>query len=415
VLAALLAAALVLLGPSAQVTLPVEERVVRVEAVLTADPLREPGPIDAENGIIPAVTIRAELEERGTVPTTGRRALASIPAGGTIALINRTDAAVEVPAGTLVSTSAGTPIVFRTLETVLLNAGADAQAEVGIEAIPEAAGPVGNLDAGLINTVIGPLAEQVTVRNLTPTTGGEGEAVAIVAAADHERLLATLRQQLQERAFRELSAINATSGESVMIAETVRIEEEREDWQVFDRAVGEAAETVSLTMRAIVAVTAIDEAQAQSAAYSALSRAIAQPDEAASGRVIDLDSLAYTRSAPSALFANGSVQFAMTAEALTRPDLDVNAVVAGLVGLSPAEAAARLAGHAAAPVSSAQAIAIEPAWWGRMPLLAQRIRLELVPVGAVPVRAITGVSAEEVSETDAPVIDQTPEQAGRGG
>ena len=196
----------------------------------------------SSSGIIPATTYRAEIVERATIPTSGVETVSASPARGSIVFINRTAEAVSVPAGTLVATSAGTPSVFRTLSDVTVPGGAGQQAEAPIEAIPESVGEAGNLDAGLINTVVGSLAEQVDVRNLAPTFGGETVAIRTVTDADRDALTATLRQQLQNRAFNELPA--RASASQFIIPISIRIAEERSDWMTFDHPVGAQAESL---------------------------------------------------------------------------------------------------------------------------------------------------------------------------
>ncbi len=159
--------------PGATVTIMPARDFMRTSAIITADPALPATGIDVEQGIIPATTYRAEIVERGTVPTSGVQTLSAAPARGTVVFINRTDEAIEIPAGTLVSTSAGTPSVFQTLSDISVPAGVDEQAEAAIEAIPELIGDAGNVEAGLINSVVGELGDRVNVRNLTPTFGGE--------------------------------------------------------------------------------------------------------------------------------------------------------------------------------------------------------------------------------------------------
>ncbi|MCS7070949.1 MAG: baseplate J/gp47 family protein, partial [Anaerolinea sp.] len=181
-LALIIIASAVLVVPGATITVVPAQTIARVSATIMADPTHDIAVIDVENGIIPATLLRVEVEERASLPTTGLQELLSTPALGSVVFINRSERAVEVLAGSLVSTSAGTPVVFRTLNDVIVPAGVGRQVEVPIEAIPESAGEIGNVSAGLINTVIGPLAESLEVRNLAPTFGGRSNTVRIVTA-----------------------------------------------------------------------------------------------------------------------------------------------------------------------------------------------------------------------------------------
>ncbi|HYO89479.1 MAG TPA: baseplate J/gp47 family protein [Candidatus Limnocylindrales bacterium] len=351
--------------PGATVMLLPGRDFMRTSAIITADPDLPATGIDVERGIIPATTYRAEIVERGTVPTSGTQTLSAAPARGTVVFINRTDAAVEIPAGTLVSTSAGTPSVFQTLSDIMVTAGVDEQAEAAIEAIPESTGDAGNVEAGLINTVVGELGDRVNVRNLAPTFGGETVQISTVTEADRDAVIAVLRQQLQNRAFNELPA--RASGSQFIIPDSIRIAEERSDWMTFDHAVGEQAESLTLTMRAIVAATAVDEELARQVAYARLTGEIPR------GRSLLPNTLTFERGLLESLDASGRATFSVTASGAAEAAIDESALRNRLAGLPLDEALAYLNSDLDLQAGSTPSIRISPDWFGRMPLLAPRI------------------------------------------
>lgn len=354
--------------PGAVVTIMPARDFVRTTAIITADPALPATGIDVERGVIPATTYRAEIVERATVPTSGVQTLGEAPSRGTVVFVNRTDGAVPVPEGALVSTSAGTPSVYHTLSAVTVPAGAGEQVEAAIEAIPESTGEAGNVEAGLINTVIGDLSEQLDVRNLAPTFGGETLAVRTVTVADHETLLAILRQQLQNRAFNELPA--RASGTQFIIPDSIRIVEERNDWMTFDRAVGDQADTVTLTMRAIVAATAVDEELAQQVAFARLAGEIPR------GRSVDPETVTFERGLLESLDISGRATFSMTATGAAEAALDAAALQNRLAGLPVSEALVYLDSELDLQPGSVPEISITPNWFGRLPLLAPRITID---------------------------------------
>lgn len=354
--------------PGATVTLMPARDFVRTAAIITADPALPATGIDVERGVIPATTYRAEIVERATIPTSGVQTLSAAPARGTVVFINRGSDPVEVPAGTLVSSSAGTPSVFHTLNDITVPAGAGEQAEASIEAIPESVGEAGNLDIGLINTIVGGLSEQVEVRNLAPTFGGETIAIRTVTEADREALIATLRQQLQNRAFNELPA--RASGSQFIIPDSIRIAEERSDWMTFDHAVGEQADSLTLNMRAIVAATAVDEDLARQVAFARLTGDIPR------GRSIQPESVTFERGMLESLDASGRATFTMTASGSALAALDVRALQERLAGMPVPEALAYLTSELDLQPGSTPDIAISPEWFGRLPLLAPRINVD---------------------------------------
>ena len=214
--------------------------------------------IDVENAILPATTLRLQAEETATTGTTGSRDLGNVQAFGTVVFVNSTNGEISIPIGTTVSTSAGTPIMFRTTEAVVLPAGAGQQVEAPIEALPGSEGDVGNVAENLINTVVGPEENNISVINLVPTSGGQSRTEQAVSTADRDRLLAAVLQQLYERAYAEM--VTQVSDTQVVIPETLRIDEEqqREDWIVFSADPGDITDTLSLTMRAVIEGVIVD-------------------------------------------------------------------------------------------------------------------------------------------------------------
>jgi hypothetical protein len=367
VLVALVAGVALLVLPGATVTLLPASDFLRTSAIITADPDLPATAIDVEQGLIPATTFRAEIVERGTVPTSGAQTLSAAPARGTVVFINRTDDVVDIPAGTLVSTSAGTPSVFQTLSAVSVPAGVDEQVEAAIEAIPESIGEAGNVEAGLINSVVGELAESVSVRNLAPTFGGETTRIYTVTEADREAAVAVLRQQLQNRAFNELPA--RASASQFIIPDSIRIAEERSDWMTFDHAVGEQAESLTLTMRAIVAATAVDEELARQVAYARLA------GEVPRGRNLLPNTVLYERGLMESLDAAGRATFTVTASGMAQAAIDEGALRGRLAGLPLDEAAAYIGRELDLQPGSTPTLRILPDWFERMPLLAPRIQI----------------------------------------
>lgn len=373
VLIGILGAVSVVVLPSASVTLtPAQER-LRIDATITADPDRAGGFPDVENGIIPAISLIAQIEERGTVETTGAQDLLDTAAAGSVIFINRTNQRIDIPAGQIIATSAGTTIRFRTTADTSVPGGIGLQIEVPVEA--ETPGSGGNVDSNQINTVLddADLAQRVEVRNLTPITGGEDRAIRAVSADDRDRLIANLRQQLQDRAYTEmLTRIDETQ---FLIPETVRISEERADWMTFDHEVGDVADTLTLTMRVIVAATAVDESTAQQVAFARLAGQIP------TGRSLRPETILYERGAVSSFEANGRVVFSLACSALAAEVIDVGALSQQIAGRTPEEALQVIQAGVALADGTTPSIALTPEWLPRLPLLPVRIQIRTQSIG----------------------------------
>lgn len=353
--------------PGAVVTVyPAQERIA-AESILTASPAA--ADVDIEAGLVPAMRLSITVDETGTLPTTGTQPLAAVPAQGTVVFVNQTPGSVEIPAGTTVSTSAGTPVLFRTMELARVPAGAGQQLEVPIQALQASAGEIGNVDAGLINTVVGDLASQVTVRNLTSTYGGTSRSVAAVSAQDYERLLAIVRQQLQSRAYVEM--LPRLNEAQTLILETVRIAEERADWTVFSAEVGQTADALTLNMRAVVEAVAVNQRLGQQVVLAQLSRQIPR------GRQLKPESIAYEIGSVTQVFQDGAVQFSITGSGQVAAQIDTALVQERLAGRSIDEALAYLYTSLDLDRDQPPVIELVPTWLGRLPLLPVRITVRV--------------------------------------
>src|SRR5690606_7630763 len=315
--------------PGATIVLIPAQSGVNAEVTITAD-LNARG-VDIENAVIPATLLSVTIEETGTIPTSGQQRLADLPAQGTVVFVNQTGSPVTIPVGTNLSTRAGTPILFHTLEPATVPGGAGQPIEVPIAALPASAGEIGKVDSGMINTVIGDLANRVTVRNINPTFGGTSETLAAVTQDDRERLLAVVRQQLQSRAYIEM--LPRLDDSQFLILETVHIAEERSDWTTFSAQPGDAADSLTLTMRAIVEATAVNEQFAQQIVFANLARQIPR------GREIRPETLVYERGPVTNVFQNGQVEFSLRGSALVVASIDTEFLRGRIAGLTVAEAA----------------------------------------------------------------------------
>jgi hypothetical protein len=368
VLTALALALTYLLVPGAVVSVSLRQETLTVSAEITADPNSETGAVNIERGEIPALRLQVEVEERGSIPTSGTQQLGSVPARGTVVFINKTERAVEIPADLVITSSSAPEVFFRTLQSASVPAGLGLQIEVPVEALPNTLGENGNVGAGALDRIIGALADQVDVRNVAPMTGGISSAVRAVTQADRDSLLATLRQQLQTRAYAEM--LPQLSASQFIIPETIGIVEERADWTVFDHAVGDAADTLTLTMRAVVEAVVVDEIGAQQIAFSRIASRV-PPGWVI--RQIDFERAGMVR-----VDETGKVSFTMNASAFVQAPLDVGRIREQLAGRSISEAEAYLRQQVEIDTSKGVEVRVSPDWLGQMPLLPLRIAVRVV-------------------------------------
>ncbi len=212
-------AVLILLVPSAQIVLVPRQAPLDVPFVLSVDlNARE---ANADDAVIPGDAMRQDVQGTFEVPTTGRRDVPFAVGTGRVTFINITGQAATIPSGTIVSTATGTPVRFRTTETVAIPGQFDATVEAAVESVTP--GPTGNVGPQQISRVEGAAAAVVRVVNFAATEGGGVQQRAVVTSADRENLREQLRQQLLQRG-RETLADDAESAGQYLIPNTVSME-----------------------------------------------------------------------------------------------------------------------------------------------------------------------------------------------
>jgi hypothetical protein len=355
-------------APSAQVNLTLAQETVNVEVNIIANPDPAILEVDIDSGMIPATVLRATVQTVQSIESSGAARGDDSRAIGVVTFTNQTPRAVEIPANTQVSTSAGTPIRFRTTVAAALPGQVGARVDVAIEAIPESAGSIGNVSEGLINTVTGTLSEQVTVRNLQPTTQGSSQTFAIVTQDDHDRLMGIVRAQLQARAFAEMQA-NFSSDTQVIVVETVHIPPEslRSDWVNFSHEVGAFSETLTLDMQAVVQALVIDDRFARQIVFARLSA------EKPPNLILQPESFTYTRGPVTSTNATGNTTFTAFGNALATAQVDTFQLQQAIAGKTLDEAQALLIRTVELAPDTTPEIRLFPQWLWQMPILPVRI------------------------------------------
>ncbi len=358
-------AVLVLFLPSGTLTVTPAREHLDITVRVIADPAVTR--VDLENTIIPATFLRVEIEESAAAETTGVEDSSPTLAAGTAVFTNQSSEALTIPAGTTVNTSTGAIVRYRTLEAVNISGQVGAIAAVAIEALPQFAGPAGNVPSFAINFIDGPLNDLLTVANPDPTSGGMIPNVRIVAESDHERLLLAVRGAIQQRALTELTAM--LGEHQVIVPESIRIAETRPEWTAFSAQVGEEAGAITLTMRAVVQAVVLDERMVNQAAFAGLAQRIP------TGLIVDPGSIRFTRSTVETIDENGRITFLANVNGDVTSAIDSAVLQRAVSGMALDEAVQ----YAAARLDLAEGISPRATVWppfvGRMPLLPDRIQI----------------------------------------
>jgi hypothetical protein len=364
-LGALAALALALL-PSATITLAPAVRPHTHSVDIVADPEAT----EIAEGVIPARTVYAEVEATGQIATTGLKDVPSSPASGSVIFTNLIGTAATIPQGTGVRTTSGAAIRFVTTQAATVGAGIGATVEVPIKA--EDPGPAGNVGAGQINAIDGPLGLQLAVTNPAATTGGAVKPAYAVTLTDKQELRAQLLEQLNQTALGTIEA-QLLPGEflapdSAALADVVA--------ESYSHSVGEVTNIITLTLRIAATGLSMNEADAQMAAQTALAAAVPRGEALLAGRT------QFVRGSTTVSDAEGRVHFTVTATGATIALIDSESVKQMVVGQSIAGAYYHLSG--ALPLAQPPQIAVSPAWYvewyNRLPWLTFRLNVVQQPV-----------------------------------
>ncbi|MBC8171401.1 MAG: hypothetical protein H7X77_07000, partial [Anaerolineae bacterium] len=193
-----------------------------------------------------------------------------------------------------------------------------------------------------------------------------------VTQEDHDRLLASVRQQLQARA---LSVFEAELGPNeILITETLSIapEGERDDWKTFSAEVGDLTDSLTLRMRAIVQVVVIDQRRGEDIVFTRMGQRVPR------GRLIEVGTIEYTQGPVISVDEQNQVTYTITGRGRVAGQVNAALIQEGLVGKTPEEALAYLASAVDLEPGTTPQITLSPDFTGRLPLLPVRITIRIL-------------------------------------
>ncbi len=343
-----------LLPQATVIIVPARTRVISSVELTARTGIEEP---DYLNMLIPARVVQARVEGYGTTPTTGQDDAPVGKATGVVTMINRTSRELTVPEGTILRTTFGESVRFRTTEEVVVPAGVGKQVQVQIEAVEP--GLIGNVPALTINQVEGPLNISLRVSNPFNTEGGTVERVATVTQEDKDRLKNELLGQLQQQAYLKLGE-NLRPGEYIP-PETVQTYVLAE---TYDRFSGEHADELGLQLQLLARGLAIDLDGARQLAERSLRESVPEDHYL-------LDETIETGEPKFTLFGDEFVNFTMTASGEAILPIQTGEVRAVLAG-APVDTAPELL-QSTFDLARPPQIILKPNWINTLPHLPSRI------------------------------------------
>ncbi len=342
--------------PSASLELTPAIQEQRLQLTVRADPTAETVNV---LGLVPALTLTAEVDGSKIVPVTGEVTIADAFASGEVRFTNLTDAEILLPAGTVVRTVIDPPVRFATVEETTLPAGIGKTVTVPVRALEP--GPDGNLPAGSLTAIEADLGAVVAVTNPKPTAGGTQKTVPIQTAQDRQLLSASLQAELLAKCRSALEA-SLPAGD-IFLSQTVTLL--GSPLEMYFPAPDQPGEMLALT--AHLACTGNYVRQADLRRLAVLALDAARPPD-----FIPLDdTVEFALHQPFTVSAEGEAVAVLEAWRSIRAKIDLQQAAWLVLNLDPAAASQRLQERfslAASPV-----IVVTPSWWPRLPLLPVRV------------------------------------------
>src|SRR6266581_4106277 len=210
ILIVVVAVVLIYFVPSADVTVTIPSQTFSTPLALTATANSQQ---DVVLHTVAATTLVFDTSATGTGPASGSKKVGTTPATGTVIFTNNGNTPVDIPTGTIVSTTSGKKFAT-TVDALVLKKGSDVGNSVPVQVQAQVQGTDGNVPINSITVIPSDSHNLDNIRNANPpktqvnlsvtnpepfTNGGVGNATT-VTPSDIAKLKATLEPQVQQRA-----------------------------------------------------------------------------------------------------------------------------------------------------------------------------------------------------------------------
>jgi hypothetical protein len=310
-------------------------------------------------GNLPLHTITGITESQKQVKTSAEVEIPDAYATGEVQFTNLTDQMVAVVAGTTLQSINNDHHRYIVTQAGNVAAGAGNTLILPVRAISP--GENGNVVAGEIQAIEGPIGLNLKVNNLTPIRGGHNQRSSGVSQND----LITLKQQLQDElrasVIREMES-RLTAGDR-LIPKTVEIKnvlEERSEPEV-----NQPGDYLSLSMRVEFSGAYISGADLYSFSSAAMDVALPAGYQPVSGSY-QVDGIGIPE-----LKEDQTIHWNISAHRIIRRNLSEDQLVNLVAGLTPEQARQRLTQDTS--LGGAPRFLLNPKWWPRLPIFPFRI------------------------------------------
>ncbi len=351
-------------------TIVVTPQTLRYSRIVPVSVSSELEMVDLERGVIPSSRIGDEFEGYAEVITSGRGYDLTGRATGEVLLTNLLGQDYQVPASTVVRTSAGSyPVRYQLTQAVTVPAFGQAYASV--EALVE--GPRGNIDAYQINLVEGVAGFAIRVTNPAPISGAQSTTVRTVTNEDRERAWDLAAQQVMAKAYNGLQEMASLEPGRFLPRQSLIVQAAPR--AAYTHLVGEQTDVLGLSLRLLVTGQAVDARDAQAVAYHQLLMQLPENYTLTDARYS-------IGEAAEEDVGYGQFTFYVTAEGLATAKIDAEAIKEIVAGERTEDAVTALAD--ALPLAAPPTIEVSPAWFPYVPRFPIRTDVEVRAAGLAP-------------------------------
>lgn len=352
----LLAAYLIL--PQAKVIVYVEPKVLEKDAQVVADPNIKQ--VNEEAKKIPGQVVEVGISGSDKASATGSKQVGD-PAKGTVKIINNSNEAQTFSAGSSISAS-GVKFTFdSTVKIASTSATADNKSTATASVTANLAGADGNLPSG---TQFSSGNSQVAIVAEGNFSGGTSKEVKVVTDEDQKKLLASLAASLRKQAQQQLQG--KLKNDQKILEEALS---ENITKKSYSKNIGDQANEFTLNLNLTYKGIAYSDADLKSIVAKLVDTNIPE------GYQLDLNDT--ETQADVSKMENNQLIFLARFKAKLAPKLDLEKIKQEIKGQSPDMAASRLRAQENVLESDIQIIPALPAFLARLPILPQRIQIEV--------------------------------------
>ncbi len=317
------------------------------------------------SGAIPARLLKVVVEGRDSLRSSGTTSLPDQPASGDLLFTNLTDQPISISKGTVVRTLGKNLARFTTVRAANIPAGPGQTVILNAKALT--LGTAGNLPAGSLVAIEGPLGPNLTVTNPRATTGGSNRAIPAPTGLDYEQLATRLKTSLTQTALTELQS-QLKTGDLLLtsVPSLTKVIEE-----TFQPAEIQPADQLQLSLRL--------EFQALAAAEEDLNAMAAAILDAnlPSGYLAVPGTLKVENLTDPVMSDTTTGRWQIFIQRRTQAHITPDQAVQLALGLAPELARQRL--EAGLPLGESAQVSLTPYWWPRIPLVPFRITVDIRP------------------------------------